>query len=458
MSLTAGTCLAHYEILEPIGKGGMGEVYLAEDTKLDRKVALKILPPELAENDGRRDRFQREAKALAALNHPNIITIHSVEEADGIHFITMELVKGKTLFDLIPDSLAIGSPFVRGLDRGRARSGLGRAFWGSVAHYAPRGYGVLDRMAGAELVRSIRERPTFTFAVFPGVDGVTHSNDPFHPVVYEMYRQFDRIVGEYADAGGFEGENLTLLVSDHGLTRVDRHTDIGAELEARGIPTLRHPKLWRTKPKVAVMVSGNGMAHVYLRLGVVRDRRYGVDEIDAGSVEGIPADLVDWLAALPGVGMVVGVDGADLILTSRPGRARISVDGECYTYTPMSADVLGLGGAYSDDDRGWHAETLDAAYPDAAVQLMQIFRTWRTGDLVVIAAPGADLRRDWEIPEHRSGHGSLTREHMRCVVAANRPLPGPLRTVDLFAIMLDYLGIAIPEGVDGSIPSTRVPA
>ena len=65
-----------------------GEVYLAEDTKLDRKVALKILPPDLAENDGRRDRFQREAKALAALNHPNIITIHSVEDFDSIHFIT----------------------------------------------------------------------------------------------------------------------------------------------------------------------------------------------------------------------------------------------------------------------------------------------------------------------------------------------------------------------------------
>ena len=82
MSLTAGTRLAHYAILKPIGKGGMGEVYLAEDTKLDRKVALKVLPPELADDDGRRDRFQREAKALAALNHPNIITIHSVEESD----------------------------------------------------------------------------------------------------------------------------------------------------------------------------------------------------------------------------------------------------------------------------------------------------------------------------------------------------------------------------------------
>ncbi len=97
-----GQTLAHYKILEKIGSGGMGDVYLAEDTKLDRKVALKVLPPELAESEERRARFQREAKALAALDHPNIVTVHSVEEADGTHFITMELVKGKTLAELLP--------------------------------------------------------------------------------------------------------------------------------------------------------------------------------------------------------------------------------------------------------------------------------------------------------------------------------------------------------------------
>ena len=98
-----GQTLAHYKILEKIGSGGMGDVYLAEDTKLDRKVALKVLPPELAESDERRARFKREAKAIAALNHPNIVTIYSVEEADGVHFLTMELVQGQTLDRLIPE-------------------------------------------------------------------------------------------------------------------------------------------------------------------------------------------------------------------------------------------------------------------------------------------------------------------------------------------------------------------
>ena len=97
-----GERLSHYRIVAKLGSGGMGEVYLAEDTKLDRRVALKVLPPDAAEEPARLERFKREAKAVAALNHPNIVTIHSVEEADGRHFLTMELVEGRTLDQLIP--------------------------------------------------------------------------------------------------------------------------------------------------------------------------------------------------------------------------------------------------------------------------------------------------------------------------------------------------------------------
>ena len=97
-----GRTLSHFKILEKLGSGGMGEVFVAEDTKLSRKVALKVLPSETASDPERRRRFEQEAKTVAALNHPNIVTIHSVEEAEGIHFITMELVRGKTLTELIP--------------------------------------------------------------------------------------------------------------------------------------------------------------------------------------------------------------------------------------------------------------------------------------------------------------------------------------------------------------------
>ncbi|HEV2349498.1 MAG TPA: protein kinase [Terriglobia bacterium] len=97
-----GRTLSHYRITAPIGSGGMGEVYRATDTKLGRDVALKVLPPDMARDPERLARFQREAKALAALNHPHIVTIFSVEEANDVHFLTMELVEGQSLDRRIP--------------------------------------------------------------------------------------------------------------------------------------------------------------------------------------------------------------------------------------------------------------------------------------------------------------------------------------------------------------------
>ncbi len=108
MPLTSGTKLGPYQIQSPLGAGGMGEVYRATDSKLGRDVALKVLPSEMAHDPERLARFRREAKALAQLDHPNIVTIHSVEEADGIHFLTMQLVEGQPLNKLISEG---GLPF-----------------------------------------------------------------------------------------------------------------------------------------------------------------------------------------------------------------------------------------------------------------------------------------------------------------------------------------------------------
>jgi serine/threonine-protein kinase len=99
--LAANTNLLHYRIVSKIGAGGMGEVYLAQDTKLDRKVALKILPADLDANQDRMRRFVQEAKAAAALNHPNIATIHEIGEAAGVNFIAMEFIDGTTLREKI---------------------------------------------------------------------------------------------------------------------------------------------------------------------------------------------------------------------------------------------------------------------------------------------------------------------------------------------------------------------
>ena len=102
MALSAGTRLGPCEILEPLGAGGMGEVYHARDPRLKREIALKVLPAELASEPDRLGRLRREAETLAALNHPHIVTIFSVEEAEGLHFLTLEPVEGKTLAKAIP--------------------------------------------------------------------------------------------------------------------------------------------------------------------------------------------------------------------------------------------------------------------------------------------------------------------------------------------------------------------
>src|SRR5713101_9849948 len=97
MALAPGTRLGPYEIVAPLGAGGMGEVYRAGDLKLGRDVAIKVLPPGLTADAERLARFEREARLLASLNHPNIGAIHGFEEIDGLHFLVLELVPGVTL-------------------------------------------------------------------------------------------------------------------------------------------------------------------------------------------------------------------------------------------------------------------------------------------------------------------------------------------------------------------------
>jgi eukaryotic-like serine/threonine-protein kinase len=108
MTIAAGTHLGRYEIRSKIGEGGMGEVYLAQDTKLDRKVALKILPAEVAAHPDRMKRFVQEAKAASALNHPNIITIHEIDDTDSGHFIATEFIDGETLRERVRNALKVG--------------------------------------------------------------------------------------------------------------------------------------------------------------------------------------------------------------------------------------------------------------------------------------------------------------------------------------------------------------
>ncbi len=130
--LSANAELSHYRIVSKIGAGGMGEVYLAQDTKLDRKVALKMLPADLAANQDRMRRFVQEAKAAAALNHPNIATIHEIGESDGVNFIAMEFIDGVTLREKIHQERTELRKLLRFLQH--AAEGLAKAHAAGIVH------------------------------------------------------------------------------------------------------------------------------------------------------------------------------------------------------------------------------------------------------------------------------------------------------------------------------------
>src|SRR5215471_12531913 len=101
MTLSAGARLGPYEVVSPLGAGGMGEVWRARDTRLAREAAIKVLPSEVAADAGRLKRFEKEARAASALNHPNIVTIYDIGSADSVSWIAMERVEGKTLRELL---------------------------------------------------------------------------------------------------------------------------------------------------------------------------------------------------------------------------------------------------------------------------------------------------------------------------------------------------------------------
>src|SRR5438270_2286150 len=132
MTLAAGTRLGRYDIRSKIGEGGMGEVYLAEDTRLRRKVALKILPGDLASNQDRMRRFEQEATSAAALNHPNIAHIYEIGDEAGTHFIAMEFIDGATLREKIHRENSSLAKLLRYLQH--AAEGLAKAHANGIVH------------------------------------------------------------------------------------------------------------------------------------------------------------------------------------------------------------------------------------------------------------------------------------------------------------------------------------
>ncbi len=150
MSLSSGTKLGPYEIQSPLGAGGMGEVYRARDTRLDRSVAVKILPSHLSENPDAKQRFDREARTISSLNHPNICTLHDVGHQDGIDYLVMEYLEGETLADrLRKGPLPVDQVLRYGIE---ICEGLEKAHRGGVIHRDLKPGNIMLTKTGAKLM------------------------------------------------------------------------------------------------------------------------------------------------------------------------------------------------------------------------------------------------------------------------------------------------------------------
>jgi serine/threonine protein kinase len=172
-----GRTLAHYEITSQLGKGGMGEVYQAKDRKLGRDVAIKVLPEEFARDTDRVARFQREAKLLASLNHPNIAAIHGLEESEGRSFLVLELVQGETLADQlkrgpipVEESLKLALQIAEALEAAHEKGVIHRDLKPSNIKVTPDGkvkvldFGLAKAYAGEQADLNLSKSPTMTYS------------------------------------------------------------------------------------------------------------------------------------------------------------------------------------------------------------------------------------------------------------------------------------------------------
>ncbi|MDB4879940.1 MAG: type phosphodiesterase/nucleotide pyrophosphatase [Gemmatimonadetes bacterium] len=359
-----------------------------------------------------------------------------------------------TVFELVPDSLAAMSVVTRGLPRDRQIGGLtprlaARAamthFSGSAERWL-----AIDRDVGDEVVRRVRdERPAFVFAALTGVDKASHARGHADPMVHDALVIVDdvaRRLREDAERAGTWDRTHLWIVSDHGHGPVAAHDDLAGAVAAFGPRTIAHPFTVALAPDVAVMVSGNAMAHLYVDLRG-RVRRWWT------SLAGRWSPLVEMLLARPSVDVVLlphGPHRCEVRHRTR-GSSWVERDGDTLRYRRASGDALGYRADLVGTADALHAATLETEYPDAVVQILALAGSARAGDIILSAAPGHDFRARYEPIPHRSAHGALHREHMLVPLLCSHPTARrPRRTTDVFASALDVLGIAPPPVMDGA--------
>jgi hypothetical protein len=357
-----------------------------------------------------------------------------------------------TIFELVPRSVGAFSVVTRGLPRDRRIGALTLryALRGAVTHFRGRAerWLEIDRELGDAIVqRAHDDCPDYLFAALTGIDKASHARGHESDMARSALAIVDEVAGRLraeAERGGWWRDTHLWVVSDHGHGDVHTHEDLARLIANAGHRVVAHPWSVGIAPDVAVMVSGNAMAHLYL-------------DPTTGDRAGWPAlaprwhGLVELLLARPSVDLVLlPHDAHRCEVRSARGSAMVERAGRCFSYRRGDGDPLGLGRDFRGDADASYDATIGGDYPDSLVQIASLAGAARSGDVIISAAPGYDLRARYEPIPHRSAHGALHREHMLVPLLTNRPAARPpRRTTDLFPSALAALGVAPPALLDG---------
>lgn len=359
----------------------------------------------------------------------------------------------KTAFEIFQKPASMFNMINRGIGPGHNKTRWSRIWYMYYAHLTDR-WRFVDAASARKLREVVSGDFDFAFSVFPGIDEYSHLSSPFHPRTVGAYHEMDDQIGsciKELKAKGTLDETLLVLVSDHGLSETKTHFDVGPFLEQKGIKTFYYTQIFKRNFEAAAMVSGNGMAHLYFRGEKGWKGRKTFEELSATSL------ILDELRLKPEIDLVAvsGDNSAIHMLTSR-GHGVFRINGNRVDYFWNHEEPLGL---FNNSEKKLEmtmdqtlSATAESPYPDVFMQLTQIFRSPRCGDIVLSARKGCDLRKKYEKPEHKSSHGSINPDHMKIPFLMNYRLPEfhrPIRSVDVFPTILGLMGKEVPIGIDG---------
>jgi hypothetical protein len=353
-----------------------------------------------------------------------------------------------TLFDIFPKNVSILNELSRGVGAGGDKTRFLRIYYKIKSHFTDR-CSEVDIAACRILLHSLKESPEFIYAVFLGIDTYSHQTHPFHSKVIESYLRIDEsigLLGRALESLGKLDETLLIITSDHGLTQTHSHFDSLEFMNSLGLKTFYYPNIFKyfRDADAANMVSGNAMAHMYVKSPQGWERRSTFEELSW---------VVDCLLERPEVDIVAGLDESGRVsIKSERGEAVTWLDSCSHLlYERINGDPFGYNGfPHRTDLYDSLKLSFYTNYPDALLQLIQLLESPRSGELLVSAREGFDLRAKHEKPEHCSSHGALFREHIVVPLCLNTKITREfVRTVDIYPTILSLLGRPVYPGLDG---------